>query len=170
MDINVEVVEKPSFEIIGKVGEGNSQQNSEWILPLWKEFNENIKEIGELIKFDDGNISGIWGVMNDINDNFAPWKEKGKYMAGVEVKAGSNPPSGWVKWTVPGYRYLKVKCNIENYSSIFSYIINEYMLENKYSIIGNVQEYYIPNSKDESFYLFFPVGTITGHPGGHPGK
>lgn len=166
--MDIELVEKPSFEVIGKVGEGNSQKNSEWILPLWKDFNKNINEIKEFVKVDEKeNISGLWGIMNDINNNFAPWKEKGKYMAGVEVKEGSNPPAGWTKWKVPGYKYLKVKCSLESYSSVFSYVMNEYMLENKYSIIGNVQEYYIPGEKDGNFYLFFPIGSLSGHPHGH---
>lgn len=35
---------------------------------------------------------------------------EGLYLAGVEAADEVEPPAGWVKWTVPGYEYLYVKC------------------------------------------------------------
>ncbi|MEI0479282.1 GyrI-like domain-containing protein [Brachyspira pulli] len=154
--MNIEVVEKEDFEVIGKVDIGESENHSEWVLPLWQNFNKNVKEIINLVKVDENNnLAGIWGIMNDIDETFAPWGEMGKYMAGVEVKENSEAPHGWIKWHIKGGTFLKVKCNIENYSTIFNNVVENYAPKNGYTIIGNVMEYYIPNSKD--FYLFFNV-------------
>ena len=43
--MNIEVVEKEDFEVIGKVDVGESENHSQWVLPLWKNFNKNVKEI-----------------------------------------------------------------------------------------------------------------------------
>ncbi|KLI15991.1 GyrI-like domain-containing protein [Brachyspira hyodysenteriae] len=154
--MDIEIVEKEDFEVIGKVAEGESEKHSKWVLPLWQEFNKNVKEIINLVKVDENNnLSGIWGIMNDVNETFAPWGERGKYMAGVEVKENSLPPEGWIKWNINGGKFIKVKCNIENYSKVFTNIVENYAPKNGYTIIGNVMEYYIPNSKD--FYLFFNI-------------
>lgn len=154
--MDIEVLEKETFEVIGKVSVGKSDEHSKWILPLWQSFNKNVKEIVDLIKVDDeGNLAGIWGIMNDINETFSQWSEVGKYMAGVEVKKNSIAPNNWVKWEIEGGLFLKVRCNIENYNAIFNEIINVYLPQKGYSLKGNVMEYYIPNSKD--FYLFFKI-------------
>lgn len=154
--MDIEIVEKEDFEVIGKVAEGESDKHSEWVLPLWQEFNKNIKEIITLVKVDENNnLSGIWGIMNDIDETFSPWNERGKYMAGVEVKKDSEAPKGWRKWYIKGGKFIKVKCNIENYSKVFTNVVENYAPKNGYIIVGNVMEYYIPNCKD--FYLFFNI-------------
>lgn len=154
--MEIEIIEKKDFEVVGKVAMGESEKHSEWVLPLWHEFNKNIKEIINIVKIDkNNNLAGIWGIMNSTDETFSPWEEMGKYMAGVEVKENSNIPDGWIKWKIRGGKFIKVKCRIENYSDIFNNIIENYAPKNGYTIIGNVMEYYIPNSKD--FYLFFNI-------------
>lgn len=157
--MKIEIVEKKDFEVIGKVAMGKSDEHSKWVLPLWKTFNDNIKEIVNVIKIDNnGILAGLWGIMNDIDETFSPWSDMGKYMAGVEVIEGANTPNGWIKWYIDGGKFLKVKCNIQNYNEIFKKIINDYIPKNGYTVIGNVMEYYIPNSKD--FYLFFKIENL----------
>lgn len=154
--MDIEIVEKEDFEVIGKVAEGESEKHSQWVLPLWQDFNKNIREIINLVKVDENNnLVGIWGIMNDVDETFSPWGDMGKYMAGVEVKENSNAPDNWTKWNIKGGKFIKVKCRIENYSKIFTSIVENYAPKNGYVIVGNVMEYYIPNSKD--FYLFFKV-------------
>lgn len=59
--MDIEIVEKEDFEVIGKVAEGESEKHSKWVLPLWQEFNKNVKEIINLVKVDkNNNLSGIW--------------------------------------------------------------------------------------------------------------
>ena len=157
--MKIEIIEKNDFEVIGKVAMGKSEEHSKWVLPLWQTFNQNIKEIVNVIKIDNnGLLAGLWGIMNDIDETFAPWSDMGKYMAGVEVKEGSLPPDGWIKWHINGGTFLKVKCNTSNYNEIFKKVINDYIPKHNYNIIGNVMEYYIPNSKD--FYLFFRIENL----------
>lgn len=51
------------------------------------------------------------------------WEEdysKGVYLAGVEVVDEAVAPEGWVKWRIPGYEYLCVKCTEEDICSLQS--------------------------------------------------
>lgn len=51
--------------------------------------------------------------MSGFSRSFKPWENhftEGLYLAGVEAADEVAPPAGWVKWTIPGYEYLYVKC------------------------------------------------------------
>lgn len=154
----VDVLEKQSFSVIGKLGQGNSSQGSLWIPPLWQAANGNFHEIAELAKKDeDDNMVGIWGAMSDIDESFHRWSNQGKYLAGCEVIDGAVAPEGWTKWTIPSYKFLVVKCSQEEYGSIFNNMINSYLPEHNYQLVGAVHEYYSPQESDGSFYLYFPI-------------
>ena len=72
--MEIEIVEKPSFAVIGKEGQGPSKAAMQWIAPLWEDATGNFELIRPLIKYGaDGNIAGIWGAMSDIEGNFEPW-------------------------------------------------------------------------------------------------
>lgn len=156
MDINLS--EKKSFSVIGKLGQGPSEEGPKWIPTLWKEANSNFNEISSLAKLDDkGNIVGIWGAMSDVSENFERWKEQGKYLAGCEVKDDAAAPSGWTKWVIPHYKYIVAKCNQNTYSDTFNYVINEYIPQHDYEIVGAVHEFYDPQNTNGELYLYFPI-------------
>lgn len=156
--MNVETIVKKSFSVIGKEGQGNSNESSEWIPPLWKSANANFGEIANLAKKDDnGNMVGIWGAMSDIDDSFSRWSSKGKYLAGCEVNADSIAPQNWTKWVIPSYKYLVVKCTQESYAQTFAEMINDYIPNNNYDLVGAVHEFYNPQDNDGSVYLYFPI-------------
>ncbi len=55
--------------------------------------------------------------MSDFSCSFKPWENnftEGLYLAGVEAADEAEAPEGWVKWTIPGYEYLYVKCTDED--------------------------------------------------------
>jgi len=155
--MNISLVEKPSFDVIGKVGQGYAKDSMEWVPPLWKAANENFHEIAHLAKKDSlGNLAGFWGAMSDIQDNFERWDEQGKYMAGCEVESDAVAPDGWKKWVIPSYKFIVAKCTQE-YSEVFSYVLNEYVPENHYQIVGAIHEYYCPQDKNGELSLYFPI-------------
>lgn len=156
--MSVQIVVKPSFAVIGKLGQGLSSEASMWIPALWKEANDNFNEIRNLAKKDiAGNIIGIWGAMSDISERFDRWTDRGKYLAGCEVLDESVAPFGWVKWSIPSYKYAIIKCNQNTYQEKFDYMINDFIPNNNYSIVGAIHEYYRPSETNGDLYLYFPI-------------
>src|SRR5690554_2602843 len=103
-----------SFSVIGK--QGSSADGHDFIGKLWMEANQGIHEIEPLIKKENGVYLGVWGLMSDNSYSFLPWEnnyQEGLYLAGYEVEDGANPPSGWVKWTVPSFEYIYIVVNGE---------------------------------------------------------
>lgn len=145
---------KESFSVIGK--EGSTNDGKGFIQRLWEEANGHFEEVAQLAKRDaDGNIRGIWGAMSDFSRTFQPWEDnftKGLYLAGVEVPDEAKAPQGWVKWTIPGYEYLCVKCTEQD---IFSKVV-PYMKEQNLGLAGAVHDFNCPQ-EDGQAYMFFPI-------------
>lgn len=156
--MKVNIITKESFSVIGKLGQGLSSKGFEWIPPLWQEANSKFDEIRKLAKIDStGNILGIWGAMSDIDDKFERWKEQGKYLAGCEVVDNAVPPINWTKWVIPSYKYAVIKCTQDTYGDIFNCMVNEYIPQHDYTIVGAVHEFYDPKCSNGELYLYFPI-------------
>lgn len=142
------------FSVIGKDGSTNAGEG--FIKRLWEEANGSFQEVSHLAKRDDnGNIVGVWGAMSDFSHSFNPWEDnftKGLYLAGVEAEPEAEAPEGWVKWTIPGYEYLYVKCGEEN---VFLQMV-EYMKKQNLELAGAVHDYTCPKENGQS-YMFFPI-------------
>lgn len=147
---------KESFSVIGK--EGSTNDGNGFIQNLWKDANDNFKDVKSLAKKDDkGNIVGVWGAMSDFSRSFNPWEDnftRGLYLAGVEAYDEAKAPKGWVKWKIPAYEYIYVKKEEED---TFSKVI-EYMKENNIKLVAAVHDYNSP--KDGQEYMFFPIRKI----------
>lgn len=133
--------EKQSFSVIGKLGQGSVDKASEWVARLWQEVNGNFGEISSLVSYHDGKIAGVWGAMSDIDEEFKPWNDQGKYLAGCEIAAEVIPPDGWSIWTIPSFKYVVAECTQAEYGGTFSHIIKEYLPENNYTLVGAVHEF-----------------------------
>jgi predicted transcriptional regulator YdeE len=154
----VKLVEKQSFTVIGKLGQGPADKGFQWIPPLWQEANSNFNEISNLAKTDDtGSLLGIWGAMSDVDERFERWKEQGKYLAGCEVVDDAEAPINWTKWTIPSYKYAVVKCAQDTYGDTFNCVVNGYIPQHEYTIIGAVHEFYDPKASNGELYLYFPI-------------
>lgn len=145
---------KESFSVIGK--EGSTKDGAGFIQKLWEDANSHFNEVAHLAKKDEnGNIGGIWGAMSDFSRSFKPWENhftEGLYLAGVEVADEAEAPAGWVKWTIPGYEYLYVKCTEED---TFVKVL-EYMEEQGIELAGAVHDFNCPEENGEG-YMFFPI-------------
>ena len=151
--MKTEKVTKESFAVIGK--EGSTTDGIGFIQTLWEEANTGFEEIQHLAKRNEqGELAGIWGAMSDFSRSFLPWEEdftKGLYLAGAECRDDVQPPEGWVKWTIPGYTYLVVKCEKEN---AFSEMV-QYLKENNIPLVGAVHDFTCPSTGEN--FMYFPI-------------
>jgi predicted transcriptional regulator YdeE len=153
--MNIEVITKASFSVIGKDGEGLAAEGMHWIQPLWQDANSHFDEVASLAKTHNGKPL-VWGVMSDSEKPFEKWGERGKYLAGVEVGDNAIAPAGWVKWKVPGYKYVAVTLKTGEYQQVF-YILNKYMPEHGYTLVGAVHEFYPEPGNSDIIALHFPI-------------
>ena len=109
--MHIEIINKDSFCVIGK--EGSTDMGTGFIQKLWNEANTHFNEISNLVKRDDEEKPlACWGAMSDFSISFMPWENnftRGKYLAGAECLDEALAPEGWVKWTVPGFKYIKIR-------------------------------------------------------------
>jgi len=153
----VTYVEKPSFAVIGKLGQGEAKESAAWLPPLWQAANGSFGEISDLAKRDDaGNLVGIWGAMSDIAETFAGWQERGKYLAGCEVQDAAAAPENWTKWVIPGYKYAVALCTQATYGDVF-FSTKAYLAEAGLPLVGAVHEFYDPKDQNGEIYLYFPI-------------
>jgi predicted transcriptional regulator YdeE len=125
---------------------------------LWDDANSKFNEISNLVKYDEsGKIAGIWGLMSDISEQFKRWGTEGKYLAGCEVKDDAMAPLGWILWRVPAQIYIVISCAEETYGEAFNYVLNEYMPEKEYKVIGAIHEYYPQDAERGILQLYFPI-------------
>lgn len=156
--MEVMILNKPSFVVIGKVGQGLSDAGPQWIKPLWQEANGSFNEISQLVKYDEtGKLAGIWGLMSDVSEQFKRWGVEGKYLAGCEVKDDAIAPPGWTRWKVPAQTYAVISCTLETYGEAFNHALNEYLPEKGYEVIGAVHEYYPSGAEQGILQLYFPI-------------
>jgi predicted transcriptional regulator YdeE len=156
--MEVKVITKSSICVIGKLGQGSSDSGPAWIKPLWDEANSKFSEISNLVKYDEsGKVAGIWGLMSDTDEQFKRWGAEGKYLAGCEVNDDTIAPFGWTQWRVPAQTYVVVSCTQETYGEAFNYILNEYLPEKGYEVIGAIHEYYPSEAEHGALQLYFPI-------------
>ena len=151
--MNIEIISKASFAVIGK--EGSTEDGAGFVQRLWVDANSHFSEVAPLAKKDDnGNLVGIWGAMSDLSRSFLPWEDgfsKGLYLAGVECADDAQPPEGWTKWVIPGFEYLRVECS---HDTVFPEMI-AYLQENNLSLAGAVHDFTCPRTGKN--YMLFPV-------------
>lgn len=148
--MNFERISLPSLNIIGR--EGSTHDGPGFIQRLWNEANEHFSEIEPLVKRNESGIpAGFWGAMTDFSRSFQPWENnfsEGLYLAGAECVDGAEPPSGWTKWILPSFEYLKVE------DADFSAVL-QYMTENNLRLVGAIHDFTDPATGKG--YMLFPI-------------
>jgi predicted transcriptional regulator YdeE len=154
--MNPRIVYKDAFAVIGKMGQGPAENSHDWIMPLWKEALPRFSEIsGIALTNESGGAVGVWGAMNDINEENKRWDDKGKYMAGCEADALAIPPEGWSKWLVPAQTYLVADCSMDAYGEVFGSIC----AKEGDNIIATVHERYPDPANPNALELWFPIAS-----------
>ena len=156
--MEIQLISRDSFTVIGKEGQGPAAESQQWIPPLWQEANARFHEIAHLVKFNEANSAPyIWGAMSDIAGTFKPWDGQGKYLAGCEASMGAIAPEGWTVWTIPAFTYEVAECTQSRYGDTFRYVLKEYFPENGYTLAGAVHEHYPQPGNTDFVALYFPI-------------
>ncbi|HPW53228.1 MAG TPA: GyrI-like domain-containing protein [Erysipelotrichaceae bacterium] len=154
--MKIEKCIKESFVVIGK--EGSTLDGEKFILKLWNDFSDHFQEIEHLAKKDeDGNLLGFWGVMNDFSYSFKPWEKnytQGLYLAGVECNDDAQPPAGWTKWVIPGYKFLRILTDKED--ALLKVL--DYLTFSNIDLAGGIHDFTCPKTGKD--YMFIPVAVI----------
>ncbi|OHE42265.1 MAG: hypothetical protein A2Y16_01750 [Tenericutes bacterium GWF2_57_13] len=143
---------KDSFFLIGYDGAGSVESAPEWIPPLWDEFKTDFAKIEKLAVRPAHGAIPVWGAMTDLGQEFQPWGEEGKYMAGVESDRYLDA-LGFAVWRIPGFIYVRAAATLETYALVYRRILGTVFPENGWDLVGAVQEYYL---KDR-MWLLFPI-------------
>ena len=152
--MQVNVITKDAFSVLGIEGCGPIENAGEWIGPLWEKLIPNFSKIQSVV------IGDGWGVMSDSKIPFGQWQTEGKYLAGFEVAPGTEAPEGWSRWDIPGATYAVVQCTMKTYCEALEYVQKTYVPENDYEQTGASHEHYLPEFRDintDSFELYIPV-------------
>ena len=147
----MERIIKPGFTVIGK--EGSTRDGDGFIQRLWADANSHFGEIAHLAKMENGQLCGVWGAMSDFSRTFQPWEEnftQGLYLAGAECRDDAEPPTGWVKWVIPGYEYLRVETGPDAFPATLAY-----MEQHGLSLAGAVHDFTDPATGKG--YMLFPI-------------
>jgi len=147
---------KRTFSVLGK--QGSTKDGPSFIEKLWINADSHFPGIADIAKKDEeGNLSGVWGLMSDFSHLYKPWEDnfsKGLYLAGVEIENSLVPIEGWMKWTVPSFEYIYVKVESDN---TFNEVI-QYLKDNNIDLVGAVHDYRDPKSNIN--YMYFPIRKI----------
>jgi hypothetical protein len=87
--MEVTILEKPAFRIVGIEGRGPNDAGPNWIPSLWEEANGRFSEVRDII------VPGTaWGSMRDVEEFLGGWVEgsEGRYIAGWELVEGRKLP------------------------------------------------------------------------------
>lgn len=152
--MDTKIIFKDAFAVIGKMAQGSANDPEKWIRPLWDESNSKFSEIsGYICRNEDNSITGVWGAMNDVNEQNKRWDSEGKYIAGCEAEIDTEPPNGWNKWIIPAQTYLTVECTLDTYGEVFGEIGNDENI----NITGTVHERYPQPENPNIVELYFPI-------------
>jgi len=151
--MEAQVIAKPAFAVIGIEGSGPASAGPKWIGPLWEKAFRQSGEIQHLITGDG------WGLMSDVDQYLARWKENGRYLAGWELKTDSRPIEGWTVWRVPASVLALVPCTTKTYEDAMHYGNEVFLKAGEYEQAGAIHEYYptFRNPDTDTLYLCFMV-------------
>lgn len=152
--MGVSRVVKQTFTVIGI--EGSTKDGSGFIEKLWNEANARFEEIKDLCKRDeDGAFVGFWGAMSDFSHSFKPWEgfSQGLYLAGAECEDNAEAPSGWTKWVVPSFEYLRFDGQVYAFEQAMKYV-----RDNGFSLAGAVHDFTDPHTGRG--YLYVPINRL----------
>ncbi|GIN96979.1 hypothetical protein J6TS1_28490 [Siminovitchia terrae] len=70
------------------------------------------------------------------------------------------PPNGWIKWTLPAFKYAVSKCSQELYQDALNTMLSDYLPKNNYQVVGAIQKFYNPKDNNGKLYFYFPIDKL----------
>jgi predicted transcriptional regulator YdeE len=155
--MNVDIVTRPPFAVIGIEGSGSADQAQHWIPPLWEKARSGRAEVERLIVGDG------WGLMSAVEHYLSRWTDRGKYLAGWEVKTEAQAPEGWSIWRVPETTFAVIRCTVESYGEVWQEFHARFLKTGEYQPAGAVHEFYpkeFRNLATDSLHLYFTIRKV----------
>ena len=155
--MNVDVITKPAFAVIGIEGCGPANQGPRWIVPLWEKARSRRDDVAHLI------IGDGWGLMSAADRYLERWDDQGKYLAGWEASLDAETPAGWTIWRVPESTFGVVRCTVESYGEAWREFHAEFLKSGEYEQAGAVHEFYpreFLNPATDSLCLYFTMREV----------
>ncbi len=150
--MNIDIIEKDAFFVIGYDDSGPIETAKDWIMPLWEQFNADFAKLAPIAKKDAHGRYLVWGAMTDVGQDFHPWTDEGRYMAGVESDRYMDA-EGFAVWRIPAFRYLRAEATLATYADVYREVLGTLFPNNGWELVGAVQEFY----RKDQLYLFFPI-------------
>ncbi len=154
-EVNKKVL--PEFSVIGKEGTGLAEKGSLWVPKLWDEVNQQFDELIAIVEPAVFSSVDMWGLMSDETTWLDPWKETGRYLAGIQFPTEVVAPIGWQRWVIPAMEYEVVKTDADHLDKITENMLTKVLPEKEESLVAAIQEHYLPDFKSGEVELYFPV-------------
>lgn len=157
-----EVIRKilPEFTVIGKEGKGLASEGGSWVPTLWELATEHFEDLAEVAGDVDIEPVQLWGLMSDEISWLDPWKETGRYLAGMQLPPEVETPEGWTRWVIPEMEYLVVKTNEANLETMTQKMFEEILPQQGVALVAAIQEHYLPEFTAGEVELYFPINIL----------
>ena len=149
---------KDAFAVIGKAGQGSTENFGEWTDPLWALLESNLSEIEGMVRKNKEGKPFFWSALNDKSESNKRWGEpgfddSGKYMAACEADVDIIAPAGWVKWIIPAQTYIVVRSTATELEDIYASIVEN----NSSKIVGVGHSFFPEYGNDDLVDTYIPI-------------
>ena len=147
--MEVNIVTKSAFTVLGIVERGKN--GPEFIPPLWERFMKRHDDVKDMTESSIG-----YGVM----DNFDESTGEFDYLAGYEVKPGTESPKGMTVWSVPKQTYAVIACTVPTIMEAYKFFREWLSRETYQRAKGPEFELYpedYQNIETDTVYMYFPI-------------
>lgn len=148
--MNVEIVTKPAFTVLGMVERGKN--GPKFIHPLWERYMKRFDDIKNKRKSNVG-----YGVM----DNYDNATEEFDYLAGIEVEPGTEAPEGFTTWDIPNQTYAVIACTIPTIGEVYQLFYQEWLPKEGYQRTDGPEFEFYPenfeNIETDTIFLYLPI-------------
>ena len=147
--MGIKIISRPAFTVAGMPYIGKNE-NSE-ITQMWDQFLPRSGEIEN--RLDPQECYGVCGDM----------EEDGRfhYLAGYQVKPGSDLPDNMENWDVPEQTYAVFPCTLQTLHETYNYAFQTWLPESEYEHVkGPDFEFYDKDfnpAEGTGLYIYIPV-------------
>jgi len=149
--MEVEIKNKAEFTVMGMVERG--KDGPKFVPPLWEKFHTRSDEVMEFTKDRIG-----YGVMANYDEG----TEEFDYLAGVQVKPGSQAPKGMTTWDVPEQTYAVIPCTVPTIMEAYKFYYKEWLPSVEYEACKGKPEFELYPEDYEgietgTMFMYFPI-------------
>ena len=149
--MEIKVVEKPAFTVVGLKVRGKNQENE--IPQLWQALMPRLGEIQDRMP-----AHAAYGISANMDEESGEFD----YVAGYEVSSTESVPDGMVAFEVPGGRYARFTTTLPKIGETFQNAYRNWLPEAGHKPGGGpdfelYDERFHPEDPDSEFDLYIPI-------------